>query len=134
MIKQLLIYIMLFVVLCATSYYLHTVIFTDLATKSPIGLKAVYSFHFLFTLILVILLLILSYKEKFKDQIGFLYLVSMTLKIALFCFVFKAHIFNGNSFTRTESVNLLIPMSLALFFEVLFLSKILNGFQAIKND
>lgn len=132
--KLIVTYIISFLICIALAYTFHAKLYVDFANASPIAIQSLYLFHIIFTLALVILLSFLMFQEKFKDQIGFFYLASMILKIFLFCIVFKQQIFNDRSFTNEESINLLIPMALALLFEILFLSKILNTIQPIKND
>ncbi|WP_460220460.1 DUF6168 family protein [Psychroserpens sp. MEBiC05023] len=134
MTKLVLIYIGLFLAVIFGAYMVHTNVFVDFASSSPIQLEALYGFHTVFTFLLTLSLSLLLFNNKFKDQIGFLYLASMVLKLLLFCIIFKKYIFNDNSFTNIESFNILIPMLLALFFEMLFLSKLLNNFDALKND
>ncbi len=133
MIKQLGLYVIGFGLLSLIGYYLHISLFPKIASESPILLSEVYAFFSIFSLILCILLLRLSKTEKFKDQLGFLYLASVALKIMLFCFTFYRHIFIKGSFTSMESVNLLIPMILCIILEVFFISKILKNTSVLKN-
>lgn len=134
MIKTITVYLVSFLVLCFLSYYIHSNSFVDFSKTSPIPLDALYLFHTLFTFLLTLVLSIVLFSKKLEGQLGFLYLASMVLKIILFCIVFKADIFTTQSFTNSQSLNLLIPMALALFFEILFLSKLLNKWSTTKND
>ncbi len=134
MMKAVVFYLSSFLVLFVLFYVLHANVFVNLAKASPIQLEALYGFHCAFTLLLTLGLALLHFSNKLEGQLGFLYLASMVFKIILFCLVFKNHIFNTQSFTNTESANLLIPMFLALLFEILFLSKLLNKWSASKND
>ena len=127
-------YMILLIAISLLTFLIHSKGFVHFANRSPIQIEALYLFHSIFTFLLTFVLSLLIVNHKFKDQIGFLYLASMVLKLILFCVFFKSHIFNQNSFTNTESANLLIPMTLMLFFEILFLSKLLNRFGALKND
>ena len=134
MYKRIAVYILSFLLFIVLAFSVHTYVFTEFAERSPIKLEALYAFHTFFTLALVIVLTYLMFQDKFKDQIGFFYLASMMVKIILFCIVFKAQIFNDRSFSNQEGVNLLIPIGLALFFEILFLSRLLNKNHPTKND
>lgn len=133
MIKQLGVYLISFLLVSFIGYYLHAIVLSQFANKSPISLKYVYTFFGGFSLLLCTNFSLLSRTEKFKDQLGFLYLVSVALKILLFCIVFSKHIFIEASFTREETVNLLIPMLLMLVLEVFFTSKLLNYSSSLKN-
>ena len=134
MTRQFVVYVFVFVLLYLIEYYLHTNVFKDFALKSPIDLKSLYIFHVAFTFSLSIAFLFLSTQERFKAQLGFLYLFSLAIKIFLFCVVFRKYIFNNISFTNSESSNMLIVMVLPLFFEVFFISKILKSLTVVKND
>ncbi len=134
MIKQLSIYFINFTLVSLIGFYFHTIVLSQLADQSPISLKEVYTFFGGFSLLVcTTLLLLLSNTEKFKDQLGFLYLVSVALKIILFCIVFSKYIFTASSFTNKETINLLIPMILILVLEVFFTSKLLNNSSPLKN-
>ena len=93
MIKQIGVYLIGFGLLSLIGYNVHTILLSQVANESPVSLKKVYLFYGIFSLMLCTQLFLLSKKEKFKDQLGFLYLVSVALKIILFCFVFYKYIF-----------------------------------------
>ena len=128
MIKQLALYVFLFILLSFAGYYGHTIGLPELAAKSIISLKEVYIFFGGFSLILCISFSFLYRTHKFKDQIGFLYLLSVAIKIILFCIFFNERLFfETDSLSNQEAVNLLIPMGLMLIGEVFFISKLLNN-------
>lgn len=133
MIKQLGLYVIGFGLLSLISYYLHISLFPKIASESPILLSEVYAFFGTFSLVVCAQLFFLSNTEKFKDQLGFLYLVSIALKMILFFFVFYKQIFTKGSFTNTESINLLIPIILILILEVFFIGKLLKNTSVSKN-
>lgn len=128
MIKQLALYSTLLILLCFSGFYLHTIGFSELAGKSKISLKEAYIFFGGFSLFLWISFSFLYRTQKFKDQLGFLYLLSVALKIILFCIFFNERIFlQTSSLSSHEAVNLLIPIALTLTSEVFFISKLLNN-------
>lgn len=133
MIKQLGIYITSFLLVSVTGFYLHQVLITPFIDSPPFSLKSAYTFFGSFSLVLCMSFFGLFHTNKFKDQLGFLYLVSVALKIILFCVVFREHIFTQDSFTEQESINLLIPMVLMLILEVFFINKILKSASPLKN-
>lgn len=127
MIKQLVVYLVLLVLLCFAGYYIHILGFSQLVSESRVSLKNTYIFFGAFTLILCIVFSFLYRTRKFKDQIGFLYLLSVALKIIFFCIIFNERLFiEASSLSNNEAINLLIPMSLMLIAEVFFISKLLN--------
>ena len=134
MVKQVALYSVTFILFSFIGYYLHTKGLSEMANQSPISLVEIYLYHGLFSFLLSTLFSFLSNTEKFRDQLGFLYLFSVSLKIIIFCFVFYDSIFRADSFTNIESANLLIPMGLFLIIEVFFISKTLNNISPLKND
>lgn len=133
MIKQISIYLIGFMLLLLIGFNSHQLILSKLAIDTPFPLKKVYIFHGAFSLLLCTNFLLLYHTKKFKDQLGFLYLVSVALKIILFCIVFSEHIFVEGSFTQEDGVNLLIPMAIMLFLEVFFINKLLKNSSLTKN-
>ena len=127
-------YTIIFSILYFIQYYFHTNFFEDFADKSPLDLNNVYLFHLFFAFTLVLSFSFLSKTEKFKDQLGFLYLVTLTLKIFLFCVFFRNVIFSDVSLSITQGANLLIPIALPIIFEVVLISKLLKELGVVKND
>ncbi|NAS31661.1 hypothetical protein GTQ40_11810 [Flavobacteriaceae bacterium R38] len=133
MIKQIGIYLVSFMLLLLIGFNSHQLILSQLAIDTPFSLKKVYVFHGAFSLLLCTNFFLLFHTKKFKDQLGFLYLVSVALKIILFCIVFSEHIFTEDSFTQTDGINFLIPMAVMLFLEVFFINKLLKKSSPVKN-
>ena len=134
MIKKISLYSIAFILFSGILYIVHTVGLSHIADQSPISLKNIYIFNTGFSILLCIAFILLSENQKFSDQLGFLYLGSVVLKIIGFCLVFYKPIFKTDSYTNIESVNLLIPIMLFLFLEVFFISKILKNIHPLKND
>jgi len=134
MIQQFFIYLISFIALAFFGYYIHTSVLHSIAEVSPVSLLNLYLFFTSFSLILCISFLYSQKTERFKDQLGFLYLLSVVLKIVVFCVVFRGAIFSQDSFTNKQTVNLLIPIFLMIVLEVFFISKMLNKNKPIKND
>lgn len=133
MIKQIGVYTISFILVSLIGYYLHIFLFPKIAIESPVPLRQVYTFFTVFSLVVCSQLLALSKSEKYKDHLGFLYLVSIVLKMILFFIVFYKQIFNGEVFTNTEGINLLIPIILILYLEVFFIGKLLKNTSTLKN-
>ena len=132
MIKQLKMSLIGFVLISILVFYIHAHGFVKFAQNSPIALINLYMFFNMFSILLMFGLSRLK-NTKFQDQIGFVYLFSVAVKIILFCLVFYNPIFKTKAFTNIESINILIPIALTLFFEIFFMSKMLKNLSGLKN-
>lgn len=127
MVKRLLFYSIIALVLFLTAYYLHAYVVQTSEIKTSFELRDVYLFQAIFSLIIVLTFeLLATYTTPFKDQLGFLYLVSMAVKVLFFCIFFRQLLFSSISLSKSDSVSLLIPIFIFLFYEVLIIVKILN--------
>ncbi len=115
------------------AYVLHSYFLDRFQSDSILALDRVYLFLGGFSAFLLFQLFILSKNKRFEDQLGFFYLAGVALKLILFSVVFNERIFSSESFTKEQSANLLIPIVLTLFFEVVILVKILKQKDQIKN-
>ena len=134
MIKQNIIYFLSFVLLSLLGYCSHTSFLPSIASDSPMSVVGLYLFFTIFSFLLCTSLTYLQKTKKFREQLGFLYLFSVGLKIIIFCILFYSAIFSKESFTNRQSINLLIPMILMLILEVFFVCKLLNRFNPVKNE
>lgn len=132
--KYLSLYALALVLFSILVYYFHTEILETLANSSPLSLYKVYLFNFIFSLFLCIGAVMLSYNKKYSDQIGFLYLASVVLKMIFFFLVFYKPIFKAEAFTNAQTYNLLIPIVLFIIFEVILIGKSLKNITTLKND
>ena len=130
MIKKLLILSLVFFGVFLLSYSNHENYLENQAINLPFSLKKVYLFHLGFSLIICFNFYLLSTVNKIFDQLGFIYLVTLVLKIILFCIIFYQSIFNQENLSFAARVSLLIPTSIFLLTEAFFVIKILNS----KND
>lgn len=106
---------------------IHSFILGNLEIEHPFTLWKIYLFQSIATLVLCGSFEVISVKSiKFKDQLGFLYLAAMFLKIALFSLFFSDILFSSLVLSKTDSASLLIPIFLFLFLEVIIILKILN--------
>ncbi len=110
-------------------YFLQSI--TQEIRLSPLTL---FAFHTIFSLFLCVTLAKLRTTQKFAEQVGFIYLGSVFIKVVLFSVLFRNAFFSEIPFTNIETINLLIPLFLGLFFEVFFLSRLLGHFSKIKNE
>ena len=109
------------------TYNLHFYATTSLEIYHPYSLWAVYLFQAIVSVLLVVCFeLLASLTTQFKDQLGFLYLGSMALKIMLFYIIFRDVLFSSIVLSRADSLSLLIPIFIFILYEVLVIVKILN--------
>lgn len=127
MVKKLLLYIGLAILVFSVTYFSHAAILSSFGVKHPYDLRSIYIFQVLVSLTLVISFeLLVSFTDQYKDQLGFLYLGFMAVKIMLFCIIFREVLFYSVVLTKVDSLSLLVPIFIFIFYEVLIIVKILN--------
>jgi hypothetical protein len=70
--------------------------------------------------------LIFSTKEKVFEQLGFIYLGTILLKLTLFSIIFYKSIFAEEGLTFNARISLFIPMIVFLLTEAIFVARILK--------
>ncbi|WP_420828574.1 DUF6168 family protein [Maribacter huludaoensis] len=126
MLKNITLYIVVFTVVGATSYFLQNLALLDPPTYlGPLLIKA-YTFHFLFSLTLVIIFLIASKNNSFFEQLGFIYMGVLVFKITIFAALFYPYLLGELIMPQIYRGGLLIPVIIFLFLEVFFISKIMR--------
>ena len=126
MIKQFIIYSITFFLLYYIGLSIHENTIENQAITLPFSLKKVYLFHLAFSLLICINFLVLSNVDKIFEQLGFIYLGTIVLKLLVFCITFYKSIFTEESLSFTARLSLLIPMVLFLLTEAFFVAKILK--------
>ncbi len=108
-------------------YFIHDAALNYFQISHPFKLWKIYLFQCLATLILCSTFEIIAQKSKqYHDQLGFLYLGAMVVKILVFCLFFSSILFSSLVLSKLDSLSLLIPIFIFLFLEVIFIVKILN--------
>ncbi len=110
--------------------HIHLFSFTGAFKKFIIGS---YVYLISSSITVCFLLSFLKKTKKFEHQIGYFYLFSVPLKIILFIIIFQKQFSDQTSSSKQELINCLFIMGLTLFFEVLFMTKLLNTSDTIKN-
>ncbi|PQJ75462.1 DUF6168 family protein [Polaribacter gangjinensis] len=126
MIKQLFFQFLIFLALFLLGFHLHEFILEKLHLQTAFSLKKVYLFHLGFSLLICINFIIFSTVDKIFQQLGFIYLVAIFLKIVVFCIIFYNPIFNKENLDFASRISLFIPMIIFLLTEAFFVAKILN--------
>lgn len=86
-----------------------------------------YVFHAVLSLSLVISFeLLIYFMDQFRDQLGFLYLGSIVLKMMLFFVIFRDLLLVNEQLTKIDKLSLLVPTAIFIIYEVLVVVKILN--------
>jgi len=133
MTKFLVTYSVTFLVLAVLSFFLHQKFIDNIHEPLRFSLQPIYIFHFAMSLVICLVFKKLSTINSVSHQLGYIYLSTLFLKVILFVAIFKNSIINIENLTKTESLNLLIPLFVFLFFEVYFMAKILNQISAKTN-
>lgn len=126
MIKSLLIYTLVFFGLYFLGFGLHEEYIVKTNQNIPFSLKKVYQFHLGFSLLICLNFKLLSTVNKLFDQLGFIYLGTLLLKIVVFSVVFYSSVFLAENLSQFSRISLLIPTLLFLLTEAIFIAKILN--------
>lgn len=126
MIKSITTYLLTFLVLFVVSYNMHQYIIDKNTIHLRFAIQPIYLFFVLTSLAISLTFLVLNSIQKTREQLGFLYLGTMFLKIMLFVFVFYNSIIKIPSLSKTESLNVLIPLFIFLFLEGYFVVRLLQ--------
>jgi len=126
MIKNVLIYSFIFFSLFLVTYSLHVFYLDKEQIILSFSLKKVYLFHLVFSLLICINFLIFSTIDKVFQQLGFIYLGTILLKLTLFAIIFYKSIFLGSQLSFTERLSLFIPMFIFLITEAILVSRVLS--------
>lgn len=114
-------------VVLVIGYSVHYSILNIAIIEHPFSLWNIYLFQAVATFLLCASFKVISEKsEKYKDQLGFLYLAAMVAKVGIFSLLFSDILFSTLVLSRMDSLSLLIPIFLFLFLEVVIIVKILN--------
>ncbi len=126
MIKNIFLYTLVFFSLYFFSHFLHQSFIEKQKIILPFSLQKVYLFHTGFSLLVCMNLLLFSNVNKIIDQLGFIYLGTILLKLVLFSLLFYSSTIINDSLTFSARISLLIPLIIFLLTEAFFVSKILK--------
>ena len=126
MIKQLFFQFSIFFALYFTSFFLHEFTLEKLEIEIAFSLKKVYLFHLGFSLLICVNFTIFSTVDKIFQQLGFIYLATIFLKIVVFNVIFYNPIFSKEDLDFASRISFFIPMIVFLSTEAVFVVKILN--------
>jgi len=123
MIKSFLIYILSFALLFLCSYGLHSYFIPD---NNRYNIFDVYLFFGISSLSLCVVFNLLSKVNTISQQLGFIYLFTLIIKVGLFALLFKESVLSLTDLAKMERLNLLIPLFVFLLLEIYFISRLLS--------
>ena len=126
MIRSVLLFSVVFFIVFIIGFSIHDFLIQKQQISLPFSLKKVYLFHLFFSLIICVNFLIFSNFNKFFEQLGFIYLGTILLKLTLFCFLFYPSIFTKEELALSSRMSLFIPVILFLITEATIVAKILK--------
>lgn len=126
MIKSILIYASVLFLIFLIGHFIHNFYIEKQQLILSFSLKKVYLFHFGFSLIICVNFLLLSNVNNILEQLGFIYLGAILLKLILFGVTFYKSIFTQEALTFVERLSLFIPTIIFLLTEAIFIIKIIN--------
>lgn len=126
MVKSIFIYFLSFLLLGLFVYYTQFFLIDLLEIKIRFSILDLHLFFGVLSLIICTLLKILSLVKRLKEQVGFIYLFSLVLKLGLFALFFSKSILSIQNLTKVESLNILIILFVFTSLEVHFVVKLLN--------
>ena len=126
MIRSILIFSVVFFFLFLVFFSLHDFYLENQDIKLPFSLKKVYIFHVCFSLLICTNFLIFSTVDKIFEQLGFIYLGTIVLKLLLFCIIFYTSLFTVVELSFVARLSLFIPMIVFLLTEAVFVAKLLK--------
>lgn len=133
MIKTLALYLAVFCLLFCCGFYLHSYILGKEANALNFSLVKVYSFHAIFSFLLCCLIYLLSGSKTWRDQLGFIYLAVLIVKVAFFAMMFGPALFEQEMVSDAEKFAFIIPLFLFLVAEVYFIAKTLAKIDIKRN-
>lgn len=117
--------VLVFGLLYLLGYQMHYYYLSHIGFTTSFSLHKVYVFHALFSFLICVFFLFLSKRERFKDQLGFLYLGTFVFKLMTFAVIFSRVLFSTLKFTFEDKLSLLFPLVIFLSLEAYFITKIL---------
>ena len=123
MLKELLRFLFIFLVVVVGGYFIHLGIVTSFSLDRNLEIiNFSYVFNGIFTLLFVVGILVFS--NKFKDQIGFIFMGGSLVKIGLFIGISKLY---DMDIDKNVFLDFFVAYVICLILEVYFVSRILKS-------
>ncbi|MFD2604557.1 DUF6168 family protein [Euzebyella marina] len=127
MVKTILLYIVVFTFVGATSFFLHEWFLGEEYDELKVLLKKAYVFHGIFSLSIIIVFRLVAKIKSVFPQLGFIYMGLLVFKIMVFTMMFYPQLMGDQIISRFYRGSILIPIAIFLILEVVFVTKILRG-------
>jgi hypothetical protein len=124
--RKTLIFLFTFFALFCIGFNLHAFYLEKIGVELPFNLEQIYLFHAGFSTLICVNFAIFSNVDKVFEQLGFIYLGTLLLKIIVFSILFYKSVFPKETLTTVAAISLLIPTVLFLSTEAFFVIKIIN--------
>ena len=123
MLRQLLTFSMLLLFCAAAAYLLHSFIISHhFPEASRELLNFSYKFNFGITFLFTSSIIIAS--QRLKDQLGFIFLGSSFVKLAIFLVLVKTSDFEID---KSDFLHFFVPYAICVVLEIIYVSRILKG-------
>ena len=123
MIKQISRFILVMIITAGITYVLHYFSIKKFFPEVSLNLlNFAYKFNVGFTLLFTTTIIALS--KKLKEQMGFIFLASTFIKLALFLFLAR---YNDLDLEKSVFLHFFIPYTICAALEIFYVIKILNG-------
>ena len=126
MIKKGLAMLLTFLVMCFVLQKIHILILEKNAIALPFSLKKNYLFNTGFSILVCSNIFLLSTVNKFKEQLGLVYLIALLIKVVLFFAIFYKSIVKVDEMQMVSKISMLAPLLIFLLTEVIFIAKQIN--------
>lgn len=126
MIKKGLGIILTFVIMYFVLHNVHSYFLEKNAIYLPYSLEKIYLFSTGFSILVCVNILLLSTVDKFKEQLGFVYLITLFAKIILFSATFYKSIVKVDEMEMISKISILVPLLIFLLTEIIFIAKLIN--------
>ncbi|NRD22133.1 hypothetical protein HNV10_02700 [Winogradskyella litoriviva] len=126
MIKTLMVYIISFMVLFLGVHFFQDFILNYFDITVRYSLWDINLFFAVSSLVICFHLKVFSLKKSLQPQLGFIYLPTLFVKGIFFYILFQSKVFDLETLSTVERLNLLIPLFLFLGLEVYFVVKTIS--------
>ncbi len=129
MTKRFLRFTVIFISVSILLYISHKYLLSFAGATLSYTLLDIYLFHFIASFSICAIVEWLS--SKLPNQVGYIYLSTIFIKIGVFVLIFKPIIFGVEDLPMSERFSIIVPMFIYLIIEVIYSGSIMN---AINNN
>lgn len=116
----------IFIVLLLLGYFALIIFFKTPSLQNSNFIFQSFLFQGIASVSICFFIFILATFNKYKNYLGLVYLLFFVLKLVAFLLLFKKIIISQNSLTTVMVAGFILPLIVALIFEVVFTTKTIN--------